>query len=191
MGPWRRYGVLFGTIGLLYSGCYAGMLFSLPTLTLTNLPTSPSDGATGVGIGDSIEVVFSEDMDPATISTETVTLADSNGNPVDISVLYSSRQLTITPLTNLGCQTTYTLTVRTGVRTLSGLSLIADWTITFTTEACPTAASLTIPDITPHDFGALSVGTSGDLSFTVGNSGGVVATSLSGGDFSAADPYNF
>jgi hypothetical protein len=118
-----------------------------PTVSSTN----PLDAATGVCTGKTVNVTFSEAMNPQTINTSSFTLATSAGVSVTGLVSYDaqtniasfnpSASLTGTP------STSYTVTIKggaSGVKDLAGNVLAADKVTTFTTNAstCKTAPDL-------------------------------------------------
>jgi hypothetical protein len=118
-----------------------------PTVSSTN----PASGAVGVCINKAINVTFSEPMDPLTITTATITLAATVGGPVTGLVSYNTQTeiSTFTPSANLvgSPATNYTATIKggvNGVKDVAGNALVADDTITFTTNAstCATAPPL-------------------------------------------------
>ncbi|MCI0669588.1 MAG: Ig-like domain-containing protein, partial [Myxococcaceae bacterium] len=101
---------------------------------------TPANGATGVALGTSITVTFSEALDASSVSASTLTLRDAGGNPVAASVSYSAttRTATLTPASALAPSTAFTATVRGGsggVRDVAGTPLAADVSWSFTTAA--------------------------------------------------------
>jgi hypothetical protein len=112
-----------------------------PTVT----SVSPVNAATGVRVGSNAWVIFSEAMDPGSISTATIELRDPSDNPVSASVSYypGSYTATLTPGANLAYNATYTAHIKSGasgVKDVAGNALEADYTWSFTTET---------PDTTP------------------------------------------
>src|SRR6185369_3153942 len=69
--------------------------------------TVPLNAATGVAISGKIAAVFSEAMDPLTISTATVTLKQGV-TPIAGTVTYVGTTATFTPAVNLAPLTAYT-----------------------------------------------------------------------------------
>jgi hypothetical protein len=102
-----------------------------PTVILV----SPLDLATNVATNSAVHATFSKDMDPLTISTATFTLTGTT--PVTGTVDYNAtnRIATFTPLANLAVSTTYTATVTTGAKDLTGNALAIDKVWSFTTAA--------------------------------------------------------
>ena len=92
---------------------------------------SPSDNATDVAVDSAITATFSEAMDAATINTNTFVV--DNGVTGTVSYDVNSTTATFTPTMNLDYNTTYTATITTGARDLSGNALQADHTWLFTT----------------------------------------------------------
>jgi chitodextrinase len=103
---------------------------------------TPADGSTGVSRGTLVSAVFSKSMDAATITTATFQLRGSSGDVVAATVDYSgdTRTATLTPSSALSAETVYTATLSSGITDLSGNTLAADVSWSFTTEPplnCP------------------------------------------------------
>ena len=106
-----------------------------PTVT----STSPVNGATGVSQGATVNATFSEAMDPTTINSATFVLRDSGNTVVPAAIAYtaSTHTAVLTPTSSLAASTTYTATLTTGLKDLSGNALAANYTWSFTTAAGP------------------------------------------------------
>lgn len=95
--------------------------------------TSPVSGATGVAVGSAITVTFSEAVNPATISADSLSLSDGQAN-VSGTVSYdnATNTATFTPTTYLAYNTTYNVTVSTAVTNAAGthLGAAASWSFT-------------------------------------------------------------
>jgi large repetitive protein len=106
-----------------------------PTVVATN----PTAGATGVPIGATVTVTFSEALNPASVTTITFTLAaQGSTSPIPAAVTYSGTTATLDPTTDLAAGATYTATVKggpTGVTDVAGNPMTTDRTWTFTTAA--------------------------------------------------------
>ena len=85
---------------------------------------SPADGATGVTVSTTIEVGFSEALDPGSVGNSSVTLSDGS-NDISGSVALASNNSTIvfTPGADLEGETTYTVTVSGTVSDVAGNEL--------------------------------------------------------------------
>ena len=131
------------------SNYWVDLVFSTTSGPDTTPPTvtavTPLTGATGVSVGANVVATFSEQMNPATITTTTVELRNASSALVPATVSYNSLNRTATldpsgPLANL---TAYTATVKggaAGVKDVAGNPLAADVTWSFTTAAaavCP------------------------------------------------------
>ena len=115
------------------------------TIVVTRLPdttpptvisVSPGSGAINVGRSTTVTVTFSEAMDQSTINATTVGLNDGANNLVTAGVSYDSISLsaTLVPSSLLAPNTTYQVTVTTGVRDASGGNALATpYTFFFTT----------------------------------------------------------
>lgn len=107
-----------------------------PTIT----GSFPNTGATSVPVGTGVVgVSFSLDIDPSTITTETVYLSIGSTR-VNGSVEYRplERRAVFSPRTALSPETAYTLNVTTDVTALNGTALAVAAARTFTTGAADT-----------------------------------------------------
>jgi len=106
---------------------------SIPTVS----STSPVNNETGVLFNKVITAVFSEAMDPLTITTANVTLANG-ATAVPGAVTYTGTTVSFTPTANLLPGTLYTATITTGARNVPGIPLATNYVWSFTTSAIPT-----------------------------------------------------
>ncbi len=114
----------------------------------TILSTDPTDKAPDVTLNKVINVVFSEAMDPATISGSTFTVKQGD-TAITGTVTYAGTTATFTPNTALSPNLVYTGTITTGVKNLAGLALASNYVWTFTTAASPALAAPTITSTDP------------------------------------------
>jgi hypothetical protein len=91
-----------------------------------------------------ITVVFSEEMNPATVTTATFRVTGAGGGAITGIVYCSGRTAVFYPVTALSASTQYTVTVTTGAKDLSGNALPSDFTFSFWTAA---AADSTLPTV--------------------------------------------
>ncbi|KAA0268112.1 MAG: hypothetical protein EDQ89_11425 [Acidobacteria bacterium] len=120
-----------------------------PTITTR----TPAPGAAGVDRAATVEVGFSEPMNPATFDGSTVRLREQGGGAdVAATVAYAGATTTLDPDADLEPGATYEVTVAGSVEDQSGNPLGADDSWTFTT------AGLSLIDTTGSDFGAGTVG---------------------------------
>ena len=103
-----------------------------PTVTPTVGSTTPANNATNVPRNNSIEISFSEAMDPATINSSTI-IVKQGTTVVPGMVTYSGTTAIFTPTDNLLALTAYTVTVTTGAKTLAGQPFAANSVSSFTT----------------------------------------------------------
>ncbi len=96
--------------------------------------TTPADGANDVPLDVQIEVVFSEAMNPDSITAENITLT-TGGSGVPRSVAYddTAQTATLTPDSSLSPLTVYRVKVTTGVTDAAGNGLAEDYIFEFTT----------------------------------------------------------
>jgi hypothetical protein len=104
-----------------------------PTPTYLAAPTvSPVDGATAVPVSTSISADFSETLDPATAGSVMI-LKNSGGAVVPNQVVCLGTTLTCFPSSPLAYDETYTVTIGTGLKGMSGNSLELGKSWSFTT----------------------------------------------------------
>ena len=94
---------------------------------------SPAQGAVNVELSPVIFASFSEELDPASINSETFTLT-SDDVPVSTEVNYNAKIARMNLTSSLSSGTEYFLTVSTAVKDLAGNNLISDEQWSFTTE---------------------------------------------------------
>jgi hypothetical protein len=110
--------------------------------------TVPANAATGVAIGGNIAAVFSEAMDPLTITTASFTLKQGT-TAVTGTVTYAGVTATFNPLNNLAPLTTYTATITTGARDLASNALATNFVWSFTTGTTPDTTPPTVSSTVP------------------------------------------
>lgn len=106
----------------------------------TNAPSVvsvvPANGALNVALNTTVRVTFSEPMDPASLTTTTVSLRNTVTSavvPATVTYDASANTAVLTPSAPLAANTNYTLTVTTGARDAAGNPLGGQFTSTFTT----------------------------------------------------------
>lgn len=99
--------------------------------------TNPADTATAVAIDQSINATFDEPIDPATLTTDSFTVAAPGPIAVSgtVSLDPTDTIATFVPDANLPANTLLTATLTTTVADLAGNLLAADFVWTFTTDA--------------------------------------------------------
>jgi hypothetical protein len=160
-----------------------------PTVTAT----IPASGATDVAVNSPASVTFSEAMNPATISTESIRLVGANGIAVPGSINYSGLTAIFTPSSPLVFASSYTLIVSTAVTDLAGNPLTGEYTSTFTSainpDQIPPLVVSTVPAAGATDVvvnGVITVtfsepidpATLNSTTFTLGAGGNVVTGSI-------------
>ncbi|MGD0342822.1 MAG: ice-binding family protein [Bacteroidales bacterium] len=121
-----------------------------PTVTSTN----PQNNVTGVPRNTAVEFTFSEEMDPLTINTSTFSLMQGVTTVPGV-VSYSGTTATFTPSDPLAAVTTYTATMTTGAKSLTGNSLANNNVWSFTTGG--TASGLSVVNLgTAGNFAILA-----------------------------------
>ena len=117
--------------------------------------TDPANAAINVPFNQKIAATFSKTMDVSTITTATVTLMQGT-TFVSGTVSYVGTTVTYIPSSNLAPNTTYTATITTGAKDLSGNALVNNYVWSFTTGS---VAVITPPVVSSTDplTGAISV----------------------------------
>ena len=106
------------------------------TTTLAIVSNEPVDGTTDVPINGPIHATFSEAIDPTTLTVSTFSLtAGAPAVPVEGSVSFDGPSSTAVflPAANLAGDTTFTATITTDIKSVSGATLLAPHKWTFTT----------------------------------------------------------
>ena len=114
-----------------------------PTVSLTD----PLDNTTSVAQNKAVKITFNETMDPATISTSTITLKQGT-TVVAGAVVYAAMTATFTPTVSLATGLVYTATVTTGAKDAAGNALAANTVWSFTTIG---TADITLPMVNATD----------------------------------------
>ncbi|QOY51863.1 Ig-like domain-containing protein [Candidatus Sulfurimonas baltica] len=107
---------------------------------------SPADSAADISIGSNVTVTFNEAMDSATLNGTNITISPAAAGA------FSDNGTTVTfnPTSNLVTNTTYTVTVGTGVTDVAGNNLASNHVFSFTTEA-PDITKPTVSSKTPSN----------------------------------------
>jgi hypothetical protein len=131
----------------------------------TVISVVPANNGTSVSTGSAYKVTFSEPMNPATITSASITLKQG-AVAIAGTVAYSGVTATFTPSAPLAANTVYTGTVTTAVKDVAGNALAANYTSGFTTEAAVTDVTApTVLSVTPANS-ASSVSTGSGVSVT-------------------------
>jgi outer membrane beta-barrel protein len=106
--------------------------------------TAPLNGATGVAVNQKASVAFNEEMDAATLTADTFIVKQGTSS-VSGTVATTDSTATFTPAHYFEKDKTYTATVTTGAKDLSGNALANNYQWAFTTGI---AADTTAPTVT-------------------------------------------
>jgi Bacterial Ig-like domain len=128
--------------------------------------TSPDNNATNVATNTSIMAMFSEPIDPASVTGASFTLANGGAVAGTISVsVTADNTVTFTPSADLAALTVYTVTLSTGVTDLAGVPLDNNYVWTFTTGVGNDVTPPTVVSTVPID-GATGVAVNTTISAT-------------------------
>lgn len=119
---------------------------------------TPPNSSTDVSTSTTVIAVFSEPMDPDTISGTTVFLKQGV-NTIASSISYNAETKTVTldPDAALAYNTTYTATVTTGAADLAGNGLAANYIWSFTTMAAPSAPPAIPTNVLAEGIGSTEI----------------------------------
>jgi uncharacterized protein (TIGR03437 family) len=142
------------TRGLAFLSCAALLLLLVPSglmaqsSALTIVDISPASGATGVSVGTTVEVQFSQPMIAGSLDSSFTLQIGSNFVACTVSTDSSSGEVigaTLTPSSPLSPGTLYTATVTTGAQSTSINSLAQNYSWTFTTAGTAFAVNTASP----------------------------------------------
>ena len=135
-------------LAALVAGCGGGGGGGGDTTAPTVTFNAPANAATGIALNTSVNAIFSEAMNPSTITSTTFTLKLGTAL-VPGSVGYSGVTAVFHPTANLASSTIYTATVTTGVTDLDGNALAVAKTWSFTTGATTDTTPPTVLSTVP------------------------------------------
>jgi hypothetical protein len=120
-----------------------------PTVTAT----VPGHVDTDVPVNSKIVAEFSEEIDPATVSTNNFTVVGPDAAPVagTVDIDADNRLVVFTPATNLAPDSLYTATLSTNVEDLSGNGLGTAYVWAFTTGSASDTTAPTVLSTDPVD----------------------------------------
>jgi len=113
----------------------------------TVISTDPENAAIGVALNQKVSATFSETMDSLSTTTSfTLVNTTLGGTAITGSVTYSGATAVFTPSANLAPNTTYTGTISTGAKDLTGNALAGKYVWNFTTSKDDTAPTVISTD---------------------------------------------
>jgi hypothetical protein len=120
--------------------------------TTSTVSVDPSNGAQNIAVNSSVTAIFSEDIDPTTITGANFTLSGVNGT---VNYSQATHTATFTPNTPLAYNTTYNATL-TGIKDAAG-NTMPDKSWTFNTEPIPAhpVASIMYSPSGPYKSGTI------------------------------------
>lgn len=147
---------------LLFIGCKkvveeTGLIGVCPTIS----SVSPLDGSGNISLNSNVNAVFNEPMDASTITIATFTVKIGTV-PIAGVIAFSGTTATFTPTMSLNPNTTYTATMKAGVRDLARNAMVSDFSWSFTTGADPA------PTVTSTDPLNLAIGVAFNKKISVG-----------------------
>jgi hypothetical protein len=116
---------------VVIAGCKKDTYKEIKGLCPKVLSTIPSNGSTSVPLNQVISILFNEEMDPATMNTNTITITGLT--EIAGTVSFSGETATFTPNSPLTDNTTYTGVVKTSAKDNMGNALQENYIWTFST----------------------------------------------------------
>jgi hypothetical protein len=111
---------------------------------------SPLKGAEGVDINSKIEIVFSEEMDAATIDAVSVSAISSVQEAfLEGTLQYSGSKAVFTPAKPLAYSASYIFRISTGVKDKAGNAMAQEFTWSFKTRPLPDTTAPTVLSVSP------------------------------------------
>jgi hypothetical protein len=124
----------------------AGPDITAPTVTATD----PINAAIGVAMNKNISATFSEMMDSSSVTSGfTLTNTTDGGSLVSGGVTYTGTTAVFSPLGNLSPNTTYTATITTSAKDVTGNGLASNYTWSFTTGSSADVIAPTVISTVP------------------------------------------
>lgn len=126
----------FEVVGLTGVTSSASALLPIPLVPPVIVRTYPSKQRTSIPLNALILVVFSEPVEPSSITAETIRLLGSNGAVgLDFTLREEGTVVEARPLVTLLPSSDYTLEINTGIEDLGGEHLAEAESVEFSTEA--------------------------------------------------------
>jgi len=129
------------------TGSISDPVSALDTTAPTVTSTVPDTDATAVPLDRSASALFSEALDPATVSSASFTLVKTIGETsVTGAVSYANKTMVFNPTADLVASTEYTATITMDVADLAGNTLASDkvWSFTTGTAQAPALAPVNL-----------------------------------------------
>jgi hypothetical protein len=144
-------------VSILVSGCGSGdtileqdMNTTVDAVAPTVISTDPAINATNVSLNRSVSALFSESLNPETVTTSSFHLLTTSGNvAVAGSLTYAGNTMLFNPDVAFAPLTQYTATITTDVTDLAGNALAVDKVWKFTTGATPDTTAPTVTSVDP------------------------------------------
>lgn len=113
--------------------------------------TVPVDGVVDYPVNASVKIIFSEDMNPITLNSSTITLGTGGVNVAGAFDYTSATTVIFNPDADLAFATTYTATVTTGAKDIAGNALEEAYTWSFTTGSSADSTGPSVTSTVPAD----------------------------------------
>jgi Big-like domain-containing protein len=130
----QRHAAIMVVLATMLVSCGKTSSPTAPSNAVTVSSTTPTAGASGVSISTSFSATMSATLDPATVTSNTFTLA-VGGTNVPGHITTSGNTATFTPLAPLPTGSTFIATLTTGIKDQNGHTLASNYSWSATTQA--------------------------------------------------------
>ncbi|TGN20292.1 Ig-like domain-containing protein [Leptospira idonii] len=96
--------------------------------------SAPAKNETGVNTNTNVSIIFSKVVDSSTVNGNIGFTQPSANTISSLSASTSSRTVTIRPNTIFSAASSYTFTIKTGIKSSTGETLSEEYVFTFTTQ---------------------------------------------------------
>ncbi|MEQ1794754.1 MAG: Ig-like domain-containing protein [Nitrospira sp.] len=117
------------------------------------LAVSPAHTQSGVGTNATVDVLFSQSLDPATVSASTFSVTSGSAVPGGYSFLATDRGpntlVRFTPTVPFAPSGTFTVAITVGIKNTAGIPLLSPSAVTFSTGTVPDTIPPSVTDVMP------------------------------------------
>lgn len=119
---------------------------------------NPLDGSSNIPVNTTINVAFSEALDPNSINNSFIFI--ENGNNIAGTITSSGDTATFTPANNLSYNTAYAVIITQGLQDVAGNAMQTNYVISFTTENSGGGGGDTTP---PHVISSMPINSAANV----------------------------
>jgi hypothetical protein len=143
------------TVWKFTSGDEADSINPILSTAVPTTATTPANNEIDVSVNGSVNVLFDEELDPASVNSESFTLT-VDGENVDGVVSYANNLISFMPSSNLADNTLYQATLTTGITDLANNALEESYVWSFTSGTIVAKGPAPVVLRTAEDFTILT-----------------------------------